>query len=451
MAAMSRGQFIVKMITRLGIDVNPEATSGFSDAGYLDAYLAAAVEAGLITEASAFNPSAPITREQVATIMDRYYDFPTGSATFSDVEADRFYTDAIGGAEAAGVFKGYGDGRFGVGDSFDDRWFDKVFNDADRWAADPENNDPIEGTTGTDDIDSTPSVSGGGTGSDASNAVTAARQNEIDSTIQFIETQYGLSGPDVDQFVNDLMREPTINADVVYSKLRELDSWKTRFAAIIRREELGLDPMSVDDVLAYEHTVRNMMKQVGFPPGFYDSTEDFVDLLAADRDAISLMEDITDAFERIAYAPDEIKQAYASMFGVSGTEALAAFLLDPEKAQPVLEREVTSAEITGAGTKFGTTIGMEKAMELADLGIDRTMAYQGFSRIASLDPVFKESFAEEFASDLTAEETGVGATFEGDAMDAREIDRRIQTRLNAFRGGGGAVTNQGGVLGLSTA
>lgn len=65
-----------------------------------------------------FGPENAVLREQVATILYRYFGEPavSGGANYSDAASGAYYEDAIAWAEQQGFMSGYGDGRFGVGE-----------------------------------------------------------------------------------------------------------------------------------------------------------------------------------------------------------------------------------------------------------------------------------------------------------------------------------------------
>lgn len=66
-----------------------------------------------------FAPMMSTNRAMVATVLYRIAGCPevTGEIPFADVEADRWYTDAIIWAASEGVVEGYGNGYFGPEDA----------------------------------------------------------------------------------------------------------------------------------------------------------------------------------------------------------------------------------------------------------------------------------------------------------------------------------------------
>lgn len=70
------------------------------------------------TSATTFSPNIATSRAMIATVLWRLEGSPvvTYDMNFSDVEPDRWYTEAIRWANSAGVVLGYGNGKFGTND-----------------------------------------------------------------------------------------------------------------------------------------------------------------------------------------------------------------------------------------------------------------------------------------------------------------------------------------------
>jgi hypothetical protein len=72
---------------------------------------------------------------------------------------------------------------------------------------------------------------------------------------------------------------------------------------------------------------------------------------------------------------------------------------------------------------------------------------EGLQQIGARAPLFAESVGE--AVDLTAEETGVAAVFEGSGEAQTALERRLIRRRSIERASvGGALTTAAGVTGL---
>lgn len=73
---------------------------------------------GVVTKEGLLDPDGTVTRAALATALYQWAGMPdnTATATFSDVAADQWYTDAIGWVASVGLMCGYGNGQFGTDD-----------------------------------------------------------------------------------------------------------------------------------------------------------------------------------------------------------------------------------------------------------------------------------------------------------------------------------------------
>ena len=98
-------------------DIGTVPDSSFTDLGGLDAAAQDAVhwavDVGLISEDTRFNPTTASTRGVAVTVLHRYMCEPTvGTSDFDDVLRGAFYTAAIDWAASTGVVSGTSSGQF---------------------------------------------------------------------------------------------------------------------------------------------------------------------------------------------------------------------------------------------------------------------------------------------------------------------------------------------------
>ena len=127
---MKKVQRFLAMILSLALafTMAPAAFAAESDTGFSDvsanAWYADAVEYvkdnGIMngTSATTFSPESSMTRAMLVTVLYRASGSPavTGSANFTDVSSNAYYTDAVAWASANGIVTGYGNGHFGSND-----------------------------------------------------------------------------------------------------------------------------------------------------------------------------------------------------------------------------------------------------------------------------------------------------------------------------------------------
>ena len=262
---------------------------------------------------------------------------------------------------------------------------------------------------------------------------------------------YGL-----DSLADDLWGWITEGVDTqpeLVQRIRETPEFAQRFPAIKAREDAGLPPISPAQYVQYEQQLGAIFEQTGLSP--FMEKDDVDRMLARNVNAVSVAQRVGEAFSRATQQSPEVLGAFEDLFGVHGRAALAAYWLDKDGALGRLgagleriEREVSTAEVAGAGRMLGFDIGREQATRLSEFGFDFGSSQEGFRRASQMRPLSVETISER--DDLTEEDI-VEAGFQTDLETLDKLERRRRSRLAAFEGGGGAATTQRGVVGLGTA
>ena len=238
------------------------------------------------------------------------------------------------------------------------------------------------------------------------------------------------------------------STDEIVSYLYERPEFKARFPAIEARQKAGLAPISAQDYITYEEAARQAMRGANLPAGFWDKPSDFTSLIANDVSVDELNNRITQGYQRVAQAPQVVRDAYRGYFGINGDAALAAQFLDPTQAQSVLADRVRQAEFGGTAVEHGWSISAPEAAQWSkrDLGIGEVQS--GFSRLDDLRPLLDETMTETAEPDLTKQE-GLEVAF--GEHDASVFTRRLAARKAAEAGRGGAASSDTGAVGLGEA
>lgn len=263
--------------------------------------------------------------------------------------------------------------------------------------------------------------------------------------IEDLLAQYGLEG-----LLDTAKRwlQQGFSPDEIAIKLRGTDVFKARFPAIEAREKAGLSPLSPAEYVQFERTTRQLLREANLPQGFYDSTEDFTNLLVNDVSPAELDQRIKQGYQRVAQLNLEVRRQFSEWFGPEGDDALAAYFLDPEKALPLLERQVTMSEIGGAGKRMGANISGNLARRLYGVGVTGEQTTAALQELDQNRAQFNETVEEQ--DDYTIEDTGLTAKFGTDANNAEKLRRRQLSREAQFMGQGGAASGQEGFSGAGS-
>ena len=270
---------------------------------------------------------------------------------------------------------------------------------------------------------------------------TNKRNRDSYARLNTVLADYGLGtlGASVQSWLVEGLSESEIT-----QRMRDTNEFKTRFPAIAERTKKGLSPISPGEYVAYERNARQMMRAAGLPEGFYDSPEDFSKFLNNDLSIAELGDRVTLAANAAFKMPKEDRDALAR-FG-AGPGDITAFWLNPDTAQPLLERKYAAAQLAGSAQR--TTYGQldeTTASGLADLNVTAQQAEQGFGELANSRELFG---ALDSGEDVIDQDAQLDAQFRGSAAARRRIEQRAKRRTATFEAGGGFASAQGGITGL---
>lgn len=237
-------------------------------------------------------------------------------------------------------------------------------------------------------------------------------------------------------------------ASKIMLDLRERKEFKDRFPGIEMRRQNGLPPIKPGEYIEYEERAMALMRASNLPEGFYDDPTDIGELIGKNVTLNQLAKRINEGYLAVAKAPKEVKKIFAQYYGPNGDSALAAFFLDPDKAEVLLTEAVERAEVGGTALRFGLEIGKGKAGRLASLKPGKGKLEEGFSSIRRMSPLFRETISER--EDFTETGIGIDAMFGSGEVDAeRKLRQRLAQRQAAFSGNiGGAAIGDSGAFGF---
>ncbi len=227
--------------------------------------------------------------------------------------------------------------------------------------------------------------------------------------------------------------------------LRNTQAYKQRFSANTARINAGLSALSPAEYVALEDQYQRLMRTYGLPASFYQKTgtgsqPELDKLISVDVAPTELEERIQLAVEKVNNASPEVIQSLEEFYPGVNKANLVAYVLDPQKALPLIQRQVRAAEI-GAGARqagLGTTVG--RAEELARYGVTAERAREGFQTVAETLPRGGQlaSFYKEAPLTQSEVESEVfGTTGAVEAKKRRE--RLVGREVASFAGSSGAA------------
>ena len=181
-------------------------------------------------------------------------------------------------------------------------------------------------------------------------------------------------------------------AGQILNAIYNSDAYKTRFAgneAIRKRMADGQGRpgdrlLSPKEYIDAENTYRTILQDAGMPEGYYDTPSDFNDLIANSVSAAEFKSRVDTAFDALNNADQFTVDALQRYYGLSNSD-LAAYLLDPTKATPILEGKqmrgafglnsrtelqkiYEASQVGGAAGRQGLGVDMAMSEEIVNAG-----------------------------------------------------------------------------------
>lgn len=212
--------------------------------------------------------------------------------------------------------------------------------------------------------------------------------SQADAWAQLQQTlqAYGFSGQDLASLVDFAKQQITAgnSQTQVLLNLENTPQFAARFPAIIERRNAGLPPISPAEYLSLESSYEQLERAAGLPPNFasYDK------LIAADVSPSEYSDRINKGYLAVSQAPPETMKAFQDYYGTTPGQ-LAAYFLDPTKAEPLLLQQAAAAQIGGASAVSGFgQVDQHQALKLAQQGVTYGQAQQGFQTLAQASQLY---------------------------------------------------------------
>jgi len=253
--------------------------------------------------------------------------------------------------------------------------------------------------------------------------------------------QYGLSSL-TDWAYEQMLKG--VSMDQIMLDLPKTPEYQARFPAMAQLSSSGR-AISEAQYIGYENAVRGIMRNSGLPPAFYNEPGDFASLLISDVSVAEVEQRVNNAYAKIAQAPQDVRDAFGQMYGANSDDAFAAFVLDPERAQPIIQKQVNAALVTAQGGRIGLDISKGMA-ETVSSTMAPDQAQQAVRQAGGLRPLTEQTLMEQQqGSVLTGDELLAGIT---GLTSAEKSKKALESRAAQFQGQGGAVQSKEGVFGL---
>lgn len=258
----------------------------------------------------------------------------------------------------------------------------------------------------------------------------------IESTMR----SYGFNEEELKElttYIQGGLLNPKLGPEQLVLQLRQLPSYKARFAGNEERRARGLNALSEANYLLQESAYAETLRQYGLQR-FVNRTQ-FATFIGNDISNTEVGRRVKTAVERLQMGDPAILRQLRSYYAITDSD-IVSYFLNPKEVLPELESKVTTAEIGATAGQYGLDTGLARASDLERYGVDLERARRGYSNIAQVLPrtttlsdIYKQAGIDY--TQTTAEEE----EFKGLASAKRARERLAGLETAAFSGASGAT------------
>lgn len=255
-------------------------------------------------------------------------------------------------------------------------------------------------------------------------------------TLKAVLTDYGLDS--LTPLLQDLITKGNTDAATLQLEMQKTNEWKTRFAGNEELRKKGLAVLSPAEYVNLERSYASVMREMGLPAGFYDQTQDFVKFIGNNVSAPELRDRAGAAMDLVKQVDPSQRRLMSSMYGI-GEGDLAAYFLDPQKAMPILQKQLAAVQTGAAAQRAGIETDYANAArfeKIGEAGVSADQAAAGYAQIANeLDPL--NDLANIWGKGGFSLDEAEQSTFYGNKDAMKKKNRLVSQEKAAFSGGSG--------------
>jgi hypothetical protein len=300
------------------------------------------------------------------------------------------------------------------------------------------NGNPVAG--GSFNADGSPATPG--SGGSAPGGISAERRDAF-SIIKSTLTTYGFTAAEIAElstFIESGLTNAKMGPEQLKLDMRELPTYKARFAGNTTRVSAGLNALSESDYLQQENDYSEIFKMYGV--GNLSSRAQFSSLIGGNISVTEATKRVDAAVKRVKNGDPAVLTTLRTLYPNITDTDIVSYFLKPGEMLPELERKTTVAEIGATAGQFGMKeTGLAKFEDLQRYGVTLATARAGYGTIAEelpgatkLGNVYGETGITYGQTEAEAEQ------FKSSAEAKRKKEKLIETEKSSFKGSAGLNT-----------
>lgn len=251
---------------------------------------------------------------------------------------------------------------------------------------------------------------GDGTKSFTQAPAVEARENAIDIFRKFFESLGIKFDREIESVILDAMRSGITpdQMDLIIPDLQNTSAFKARFPGWEQRKANGFNAISLGEYIQMEDAYRSILAQSGLPKGFYDDNADLGRFIAMNISAEELQTRVDISVDAVRQVDPTMRNLLTRYYGV-GRGDIAAYFLDPKRAQTLIEHQYETAGVASWAQRAGLDVSDRTRFEqLVAEGVTTDQAAQSYGTIAAL-----------------TDTVGRAASVYGEAYDQRDAEQDV--------------------------
>lgn len=223
-------------------------------------------------------------------------------------------------------------------------------------------------------------------------------------------------------------------------EIRKEPAYQKRFAGNTQRINAGMNVLSEAEYLNLENSYSEILKSYGL--GTYLGTDAktrqkaMADIIGGDVSATEFKDRVDTVVTRVQNADPTIRKTLTSFYGIKD-EDLVSYFLNPKDNLPKLQEKVTAAEIGAAATNQGLATSAAAATALAQFGVTKAQAQEGYQAIGAIMPTATK--LGEIYGDKYDQATAEAEVFKGTASAQRKRQKLAALEEASFSGSSGVA------------
>jgi hypothetical protein len=275
--------------------------------------------------------------------------------------------------------------------------------------------------------------------------IAAQRQSAYDIARE-LANAYDIGEGIVDRIIN-LVKDKGYTATAVRLAIQDTPEYKERFKGIqLYNQNFASDiaagkkaaALTPADYIKAEKDYQEILTRYGL--GNLATRDTYAQLIGGAVSAAEVTDRITNVYDKIRNADEVLKSQLADYFPDYNESDFAEVLLtgtSPEDMANRLKNKLSAAEISSEASRAGLGLDVRRAMELQSMGVSRTLARAGYSKIAEQQARLG-TLGAIYQTDVTDLQTELEAEqFQGLASERR---KRLTEQEKASFAGSAGVT-----------